>query len=298
MATSANLHGAALMAAGMTCFTLSDACMKALGVALPLGEALLLRGSVVTAVLSVVLWRAGALRGVGSRDWTLMVLRALAEAGAAWFFFLALARMPLANLTAIMQSSPLAITLLAWPIFGQRVGAGRLLAILGGLGGVLLIVRPGVEGWGWPVVQALGAVGCATVRDLVSRGLGPRVPTALVVLVTAAGVALSGAVGAPLQGGWAALDLRSLLLLGASTCLVTGGYAGLTAAMRRGEVGFVVPFRYTGLLVAIVVGVLAFGTFPDALTLLGAAIVVGTGLFTVLREARRPRPEEEAVPGV
>jgi drug/metabolite transporter (DMT)-like permease len=67
--------------------------------------------------------------------------------------------------------------------------------------------------------------------------------------------------------------------------------------MRLGEVGFVAPFRYAGLLVAIVVGVVAFGTFPDAVTLLGAGVVVATGLFTLLREAFRHRPEEEAGPG-
>ncbi|EYD76851.1 Membrane protein, putative [Rubellimicrobium mesophilum DSM 19309] len=297
MTSSPNLHGAALMVAGMTSFTLSDACMKALGTAMPLSQSLLLRGAAVTLILALVLGRALA-EPVGRRDWGIMLLRAAAEAGAAWFFFLALARMPLANLSAVMQASPLAITLAAWPVLGQRVGAGRLLAILGGLAGVLLIVRPGAEGWGWPVCQALGSVACVTVRDLASRGLGPKVPTPLVVLVTGAGVALSGALVAPFQGGWVALDGRAALLLAATTVFVMGGYGGITAAMRRGEVSFVAPFRYAGLLVAIVVGVAAFGTFPDSPTLLGAGVVVATGLFTLLREARRPRPEEEAAPGV
>ena len=298
MTTSPNLHGAALMVAGMTSFTLSDACMKALGASLPLSQSLLLRGAVLTLVLGLVLGRAGTLGGTGRRDWGVMLLRAAAEAGAAWFFFLALAHMPLANLSAIMQAAPLAITLMAWPVLGQRVGPRRLLAIVAGLGGVLLIVRPGAEGWGWPVLQALGSVACVTVRDLASRALGPRVPTLLVVLVTGAGVALSGALGAPFQGDWAPVDGRSALLLGATTLFVMGGYAGITAAMRQGEVSFVAPFRYAGLLVAIVVGAVAFGTFPDPLTLLGAGIVVATGLFTLLREARRRRPEEEAAAGV
>jgi S-adenosylmethionine uptake transporter len=124
------------------------------------------------------------------------------------------------------------------------------------------------------------------------------VSTLLVVLVTGAGVALSGALGVPFQPDWVALDGRSAVLLGATSLFVMGGYGGITAGMRRGEVSFIAPFRYAGLLVAIVVGVVAFGTFPDSLTLLGAGIVVATGLFTLLREARRPRPEEEAAPGV
>jgi S-adenosylmethionine uptake transporter len=141
-------------------------------------------------------------------------------------------------------------------------------------------------------------VACVTVRDLVSRSLPSDVPTLLVVLVTGAGVAVSGALGTPFQPEWVALDGRSLLLLGGTTVMVIGGYAGITAAMRSGEIGFVAPFRYTGLLVAILVGVAAFGTFPDALTLLGAGVVVATGLFTLLREARRTRPEEAETPGV
>ena len=292
MSRSPNLRGAILMMAGMTSFTLSDACMKAIGTSMPLSQSLLLRGSLVTLILALVVWRARVPLAVGWRDWGVMLLRALAESGAAWFFFLALFQMPLANVSAVMQASPLTIALAAWPVLGQRIGGGRLLAILGGLAGVLLIVRPGAEGWGWPIVAALGSVACVTARDLLSRSLGPGVPTLLVVLVTGAGVALSGALGVPFQPDWVGLDGHSLLLLGGTAVMVIGGYAGITAAMRSGEIGFVAPFRYTGLLVAVVVGALAFGTFPDALTLLGAGVVVATGLFTLLREARRPRPEE------
>lgn len=289
MSDNPNLRGALLMMAGMTSFTLSDACMKALGGTLPLAQSLLLRGAGVTLLLALLLWRAGTGPALGRRDWGLMLLRAGAETGAAWFFFLALFRMPLANVTAVMQAAPLAIALAAWPVLGQRLGPFRLLAILGGLGGVLLIVRPGAEGWGWPVVQALAAVACVTVRDLSSRALGPRVPTLLVVLVTAVGVTLSAAAALPFARAWAPIDGRSALLLAGTTVLVTGGYAGITAAMRQGEVGFVAPFRYSGLLVALLVGLLAFGTFPDRITLTGAGVVVATGLFTLLRERRAAR---------
>jgi len=297
MALSTNLRGAVLMMAGMTSFTLSDACMKAIGTSMPLSQSLLLRGLAVTVILGLVVWRAGTPTGLRRRDWALMLLRALAESGAAWFFFLALFQMPLANVSAVMQASPLTIALAAWPVLGQRIGPRRILAILGGLAGVLLIVRPGAEGWGWPVIAALGSVACVTMRDLLSRSLAPEVPTLLVVLVTGAGVALSGALGVPFQPDWVALEGRSLLLLGGTSVMVIGGYAGITAAMRSGEIGFVAPFRYTGLLVAVAVGALAFGTFPDPLTLLGAGVVVATGLFTLLREARQPRPEEAEAPG-
>src|ERR671920_72767 len=102
MSLSPNLRGAVMMMAGMTSFTLSDACMKAIGTSMPLSQSLLLRGVAVTALLILVVWRAGAATRMGRRAWELMLLRALAESGAAWFFFLALFQMPLANVSAVM----------------------------------------------------------------------------------------------------------------------------------------------------------------------------------------------------
>jgi drug/metabolite transporter (DMT)-like permease len=287
---SQNLRGAALVAAGMTSFTLSDVCMKALGEGgMPLSQSLGIRGALVLAATAVWALGAGGWQGVARRDWGLMGLRGAGEAAAAWCFFTALLVMPLANIAAVMQATPLVLALAAWPVLGQRPGPVRIAAILAGLVGVALIVRPGAEGWGWPVGLALVAVGFVTLRDLASRTLAPGVPNALVVAVTAAGVAASTLPAVALGSGWVAVGAREGALLAGTSVLVIGGYAGIAAGMRAGEVAFVAPFRYTGLLVALVAGFAVFGSWPDGLTLLGAGVLVAAGTVTLWRERRAAR---------
>ena len=304
MPPSPNQRGAALMTSAMAGFACSDACMKMLGETLPLFQALLLRGCGTTLGLWTLAFAAGQVRlDLGARSWALIGARAVAEMGAAWFFITALFQMPLANVSAILQSLPLAVTLAGWLVLGEPAGRQRLLAILVGFGGVLLIVRPGAEGFGLPALYALASVGCVTVRDLIARRIPAATPSLLVAAVTAAAVAAFGGVGS-LFVDWGPVDGGTVLLILAATGFVMVAYVGSVAAMRVGELGFVAPFRYMSLLVSLLLGAAVFGTFPDAVTLLGAGIVVATGLFTLWRErvvgqraARAARLEEEVPPG-
>lgn len=284
------------MTTAMAGFAFSDACMKLLGESLPLFQALFLRGCGTTLFLGLLAWGAGQARpGLGARSWGLVGLRAVAEMRAAWFFITALFQMPLANVSAVLQSLPLAVTLAGALVLGEPVGRRRLLAILVGFGGVLLIVRPGAEGFGWPALHALASVGCVTVRDLIARRIPPAVPSLLVAAVTAGAVAAFGGAGS-LFVDWAPVGGREALVLLGAMGFVMVAYVCSVAAMRAGDLAFVAPFRYASLLVSIVLGVLVFGTVPDGLTLLGAAIVVATGLFTLMHERARPRARAEEVP--
>lgn len=295
--SSPNHRGAALMTAAMAGFACSDACMKLLGETLPLFQALFLRGCGTTlGLLALTLWAGQGRLSLGARSWGLIGARAVAEMGAAWFFITALFQMPLGNVSAILQSLPLAVTLAGWLVLGEPVGRARLLAILVGFGGVLLIVRPGAEGFGWPALYALLSVACVTVRDLIARRLPRETPSLLVAAVTAAAVAGFGGVGS-LFVDWAPVDGRTALLLLGAAGFVMVAYVASVAAMRVGELAVVAPFRYMSLLVSILLGAAVFGTFPDGLTLLGAGVVVATGLFTLLRERARARVEEEVPPG-
>ena len=292
-----NQRGAALMAAAMAGFAVSDACMKLLGETLPLFQVLFLRGCGKTLILTTLAFaRRQARLDLGARTWGIVALRAVAEMGAAFFFITALFQMPLANVSAILQSLPLAVTLAGAVFLGEPVGRARLAAILVGFVGVLLIVRPGAEGFGWPALFALASVACVTLRDLLSRTVPAETPSLLVAAVTSAAVAGFGGLGS-LFVDWAPVGGRNALLLGAATGFVMVAYVASVAAMRVGDIAFVSPFRYMSLLVSILLGVLVFGTVPDGLTLLGAGIVVGTGLFTLLRERAGRRPEEELPPG-
>lgn len=289
MILSDNLRGASVMTTSMTCFACSDACMKAMGAEMPLFQILTLRGCATTTILGAMIWATGTTwRGLGAKAWGMMVLRALFEIGAAWFFITALLVMPLADLSAIMQALPLTVTLAAALVLGERVGWRRLTAIGVGFVGVLLIVRPGGEGFGWPALYGLASVACVTARDLVSRRLPSGVPSLLIAAVASAAVMLFGGAGAGFVE-WAPLDGRLGLLLMGATGFVVLAYVTAVGAMRIGEISFVAPFRYVSLLVSILLGLAFFGTWPDRLTLLGAVIVVGTGLFTLAREGRLRR---------
>jgi S-adenosylmethionine uptake transporter len=234
--------------------------------------------------------------GLPRRDWALISARVLAEMGAAWFFITALFQMPLANVSAVLQSLPLAVTLAGALVLREPIGRARLVAILVGLLGVLLIVRPGAEGFGWPALYALASVACVTVRDLLSRVIAPDTPSLLVAAVTATGVAAFGGLGS-LFVDWAPVGGVQALQLAGAMAFVMLAYVASVSSMRVGALSFVAPFRYTSLLVSIVLGAVAFGTFPEPLTLAGAGVVVATGLFTLLHERVRPRVEEELPPG-
>jgi S-adenosylmethionine uptake transporter len=294
---SDNTRGVFLMMAAMACFTLNDACMKAVGAELPLFQAILIRGT-VTSILLLALARAmGGLRfDLPRRDWRLIGLRTVGEIGAAYFFITALFHLPLANVTAIIQTIPLAVTLGGALFLREPLGWRRFTAILVGFAGVLLIVRPGTEGFNVFSVYALISVIFVTIRDLATRRLSAGVPSFTVALSAAAGVALFGGAGA-LGSEWVPVTPRAgLLLAGASLCIV-GGYIFSVMVMRVGDLATVAPFRYTSLIFALLLGFFLFGEWPTALTLLGAAIVAGTGIYTLLRE-RQLRRRAAMPPGV
>ena len=281
-----NTKGALLMMGSMTAFTVNDAFMKGLSAYLPLAQAIFLRG-VVTTVLLVALGLAlGQLRlRIGRGDAGLLAIRTLAEIGAVFCFLTAVFNMPLANATAILQMLPLAVTLAGALVLGERVGWRRLTAIAVGFLGVLLIVRPGTEGFTVYSLYVLGAVASVTIRDIAVRRMTADLPSLTVAVVAAAGVMVTSGIVSAFQP-WQPVGTQAVALLaGAALCILLA-YVLSVATMRVGDISAVAPFRYTGLLVALTLGFVVFGEWPGALTLAGAALVVGSGVFTLLRERR------------
>lgn len=292
---SDNLRGSLLMIGAMAGFTINDACMKALSADLPLFQAMFLRAIATTLLLLVLARVIGGLRfDLARRDWVLILVRNLAEVGSAYFFLTAIFNMPLANATAIMQAMPLTITLAGALFFREAVGWRRLSAIMLGFAGVMLIVRPGAEGFTVYSLYALAAVALVTLRDLLARGLSREVPTMTVAFVNAVLVMVFFGAGS-IFVEWAPVTGRSALLLVAAGGLLVGGYVFSVSAMRVGELAVVSPFRYTGLLWALLLGWVMFGDWPAPPTLLGAGIVVATGVYTFYRERALARPAPKAL---
>ena len=283
---SDNLIGAALMSGSMACFTFNDALMKALGATIPFFQAVFVRGCLTTLAL---LGLALALRSFHLRmrrsDWGWVALRTVSEMGAAYFFISALFHIPIANATAVLQALPLTVTLAGALFLGEPVGWRRWIAILVGFVGVMLIVRPGPEGFDIYAIYALIAVICVTVRDIATRKLSAGISSLSVACIGAAGVTVFAGLGA-LGTEWVPMGGREWSLLAGTVIFITGAYLLSVMVMRRGEIAVVTPFRYTGLLWALLLGLVFFGEWPDALTLLGVVIVTATGLFTLWREAR------------
>ncbi|MGZ2256246.1 DMT family transporter [Roseobacter sp. A03A-229] len=287
---SPNAIGALLMVASMACFTINDALLKATGGAVPLFQLLALRGVLATALIAGLAWSRGAFEApIARQDRGWIGLRSASEVGAAYFFMTALLNMPLANITAILQILPLTVTLCSALIFREAVGWRRMTAIAVGFCGMLLIVRPGTEGFTIWSVYALVAVVCVTARDLITRRISPAAPSLLVTFSASLGVMLAAG-AASLTTAWVPLTVPLGLLIAASSVFIVGGYYFSVQVMRQGDVSFVAPFRYTGLLWALILGWLVFGEWPTALTLLGAGIIVGASAYTMVRERRVSRP--------
>jgi S-adenosylmethionine uptake transporter len=289
MARSDNLTGAILMMASMASFTINDTFMKALAGEIPLYQVLFVRGIFTTIAVAGVAWWMGVLFArVSRRDAGSIALRMVGEIGAAYFFLTALFNMPIANVTAILQALPLTITLAAALLFGDPIGWRRMSAILIGFVGVMLIVRPGADDFTIYSVYVLAAVGFVTLRDLATRRLSKETPSMLVTVITSLSIMVFFGV-ASLTIDWAPMGARAYGLTIGAAVMIIGGYLFSIMVMRVGEISFIAPFRYTGLIWALVLGWLVFDEWPEPITLLGAAIVVGSGLFMLYREAQLGR---------
>ena len=264
-----------LMMAAMASFVLNDTMIKTLAGEVPLFQLMLLRGVLTTLAVAAIAWRMGALTiRLSRRDWRLVLWRSVAETATAYFFLTALFNMPLANVTAIMQATPLAITLAAALFLREPVGWRRMVAIVVGFIGVMLIVRPGAADFNAYSIYALTAVGFVTLRDLTTRRLSADTPSIFATLVTSAMITVFFGLGS-LTVDWVPMDGRAIALISGAALMIIGGYLFSTMVMRVGEISFVAPFRYTGLLWALILGWMVFGEWPTALTLLGAGIVAG-----------------------
>ncbi|GAB4532489.1 MAG: DMT family transporter [Ruegeria sp.] len=281
-----NVKGALLMMGSMAAFTVNDTLVKAAGQDLPLFQLVAMRGLLATALVFLLARHLGALHlRFSAHDRVLVAVRSLSELLATFFFLTALMHMPLANVTAVLQALPLTVTLGAALFFAEPIGWRRILAIAMGFAGMLLIVRPGPDGFSLYALYALVAVMCVTARDLITRRMSPEVPSMVVTLATSLTITLAAAVASVFQG-WVPVAAPTGLLIGSAAIFVLLGYLFSVMVMRVGEVGFVAPFRYTSLIWALVLGWAVFGDWPDRLTMLGAVLVVGAGLFTLFRERR------------
>jgi drug/metabolite transporter (DMT)-like permease len=199
--------------------------------------------------------------------------------------------MPIATAIAIFFVEPLLLTLLAWPFLGERPGPRRLAGVAAGLVGALVIIRPGFSVYGWATLMPLVAALAFALNMIVLRratAVRSGLTLQLGASIYAAGLMTAGVWGAALLGlgevapgampGWAWGAVAGAGVLAAATFLL------IAEAFRRVEAGLLAPFQYLEIVGATAVGFLVFGDLPDALTWLGVAIILGSGLYVYRRE--------------
>jgi drug/metabolite transporter (DMT)-like permease len=284
-----NLKGMGWMTLAMLAFALADMSIKLLAGDLPVGQVIFLLS--LPGALIFAIWA----RVQGHRWFSPVLLmrpvmlRNGAEMLATVGFVSALALIPLSTLSAVIQANPLLVTLGAALFLGEKVGWRRWLAIFVGLFGVLLIIRPGTAGFDASIWLAVIAAIGLSLRDLATRPVPRTVPTTLLASYSFAFAGIGGLLITPFFGAFQPLrpELAGWLVLGSAMTLVA--IFSITSAMRVGDISAVTPFRYTRLVFALVIAYFVFDERPDTWTLIGAGIVVASGIYTFWREAQLRR---------
>jgi drug/metabolite transporter (DMT)-like permease len=284
-----NIRGIALMVAAMGGFALEDMFIKLVSASLPTSQILIMLGLGGTLVFGVWARARGADLLAPALFTRPMWMRNLGEVSGTVCFVSAITLAPLSTVSAILQATPLAVTLGAALFLGAPVGWRRWSAIVVGFAGVLLVVRPGLAGFDPAALLAVAAVFGLATRDLCTRVAPPAVSSLTLCAYGFAMATLAGVVLLPFGAGPAMPDPVAALSLACALVVGVLAYYAITAAMRVGEVAVVTPFRYARLIFAIILGMAVFGERPDALTLLGAAIIIASGLYTLVREQRLRR---------
>ena len=285
-----NLRGILLILFSMAAFAIEDMLIKSLTMDLPTGQILFLLGLGGALAFGLAAWRRGQPLFRPLLESRTLLIRTLSEGFAAFFFITALSRVDLSITAAVFQATPLAITLGAALFLGEHVGWRRWSAILLGFAGVLLIIRPGLEGFNPSSLLVLGAVAAIAVRDLIAHKLPPEMSSLVVSMHGFGALIFVGPVALLMQSDRAlAMDGPQIgYMLGA---LVVGvsGYLSIVIATRTGDAAVITPFRYTRLIFAMALGMLVFAERPDLLTYAGSALIVASGLYAFLRERRLAR---------
>ncbi len=285
---SDNLRGIVAMIISMAAFVIADLIIKYAGRDLPTGELLFLRGFSAAIFTTAAAAYTGALKSAWKAVSPLMLLRCFGDIGANLFFFLAVVRLPFAEVSAIAQFTPLAITAGAALFLGETVGWRRWLALLIGMVGVIIIIRPGSDAFDWAALFVLASVLSVSARDLITRYIGVRFPVLLLSLFTAGAIAVGGLAMMPFETWVMPSNELLALMLVSGIAVFIGNYA-IIVALRTGEIAVVAPFRYTILLFAVIGGYVLFGEMPDSVTFLGITVLIGAGLYTLHRERIRMR---------
>lgn len=288
-AISPNARGSIYMVIGSLGYVINDGLVrKATEAGVGVYQALFVRTAMMVVVLAVI----AASRGEMTTRHHLhrpLLTRVTAEVIGAALFFGAIVRIEFANAQAILQLVPFAVTLAAAILLGERVSREMYAAVLLGLVGVLVVIRPATDGFSAWSLLAVGAAAMLVVRDLATRDVSDDIPATSVALSTAVGLtALTGVITAFV--GWDPVGADAAIPLCLSVGFLVAGYLFTIQTVRVGDLSVSAPFRYSLLLGAVVIGYALFDEVPDGFTIAGSVVIVVSGLWAVQIERQRSTP--------
>lgn len=283
-------RGVVSMMLGMATFVINDTLTKLASATTPIGQLISIRNIMATVLLLVLVFATGQAAQLRRAAHPAILTRSSMDVIATTLFLTALAHMPIGNLTAINMSSPLLMTAVVAIFLQVPVGWRRWSAIAAGFAGIMLIVQPRAEGFNAYAVLALVVTVFVVARDISTRRIPQDISSQIIALTNAVMVLLAALALAAFQG-WATIGLREYLLLGSAGIFLIIGYLLIVDAFRHGDIATVGPFRYTGLIWALLSGFLIWGEIPNTLAWGGIVIVVASGLYVLHREQVKARDE-------
>lgn len=288
-----NSRAILFMVLSMGTFAVADAIVKSVSASVRPGQFIAVTSAGLFVIFLVLLKRNGERFFDRKALEPAMAIRTISEVIGTTGIILALSSAPLSTVTVLGQAMPLVVMVGAALFLGETIGWRRWVAAGLGLVGVLMILRPGAAnfepGLLWVILYVLGL----GTRDLASRRLPGHVSTPFAVAWSMLPLVIVGLIMLPFEGGWQSVGAGSALWLAAFIVLTSMAVALITVAMRIGEVSAVAPFRYSRILFGLLIAVVAFGERIDMVTIAGAVLIAGSGLYAFWRERRvhSARPE-------
>jgi drug/metabolite transporter (DMT)-like permease len=295
MRHASSATGVAAMLAATASFVVCDTFMKLVAEDLPPFEVLFLRGIAASLACAIPLVLLGDWRAISGALERRALLRAGAETISVLCYIVALARLPIADVVAILQTAPLILILAAAVLLRERIGAARLVLVLVGFTGALLVAQPQAAGVSPAVLLAFASALLVAARDLIGRGVPARIPVMVVTFATNLLVMIAAAVMSLGFETWVPPTGFHLSLLGFAGLFVTLGHVGILLAYRLARTAAVAPFFYSFALWGVLSGLFVWHHLPNALALAGIALVAGSGVAIVALDQRRGRIEELAL---
>jgi drug/metabolite transporter (DMT)-like permease len=283
------VKGSLYMAVAMAAFVSNDTLVKLLASELPVGTLVFVRGAFASLILLAATAMSGNLHKlplIFSRDVT---LRAGTDVISTLLFITALVHMPIGNLTAIVQAAPLVVTALAAMFLKEPVGWRRTAAIAAGFTGVVLITKPTADSFDGYSLMPLIVVASVAVRDIITRRIPATIPVLIVALANSLMVVAGAFALALVEGGLKMPSIAQALILGAAGVFLSLGYLFMVNTLRYTDISASASIRFSVVLWALLSGVLVFGERPDGFAMAGIVLIVGSGIYTLHREAKLKR---------